>query len=361
MRTPLFVLILAHLAVLPTTAAERNIPSWFSKLDRDGNGSLNRAEASRLFEPMDTNRDGKVTIEEGLAYLQTRNRGTNRGGRRREPLRSAGEIRTKKKTGNGLWIVSIGHSCIIPAVVPFSQIAIGEGYANHTHLMQFFGGAGGAAKAQWNRTEAQQQAKPALATGKIDVLTFGHFVRPDEMTQGCEEEDYVRWIEFALKKNPETRFYIQDLWSWLPMEGRRIAPVELDIGTYRGKMQRTTRDLTKVVHELNRRFPGKVNVLPAGPAMVELVDRVLRKELPGVDAIMVEPKDAAERIGLLRDMIHPTEVLASLQGYIYYACLYRKDPRKLESGIYRDGKLDKILREVAWCTVVSHPLSGVTE
>ena len=66
-------------------------------------------------------------------------------------------------------------------------------------------------------------------------------------------------------------------------------------------------------------------------------------------------------MGLYRDKIHPTDVVASLQGYIYYACLYGNNPLKLKQGHYSNDQLDRILREVAWETVTQHPLSGVTK
>ena len=86
-----------------------------------------------------------------------------------------------------------------------------------------------------------------------------------------------------------------------------------------------------------------------------------KNELPGVGAVSVPPKEAGERIGLYRDMIHPTNVIATLEGYIYYACLYGKNPAELKTGIYRDESLDRILRDVAWSVVTQHPLSGVDE
>ena len=47
-----------------------------------------------------------------------------------------------------------------------------------------------------------------MPDASFDLVTFGHFMK------GAEVEDYERWIELALKHNPETRFYIQDLWPW---------------------------------------------------------------------------------------------------------------------------------------------------
>jgi len=205
----------------PTSADEKKkavakAPTWFSKLDKDGNGILEGREAGRLLGSADTNKDGKITLREALAYAESRrsvgrrpkdSQGLGRGLAVQADAFSSG----KKIEGKGLWVVSTGHSCVIPAIDPVINIARKAGFENHMHLMQFAGGPGGTAKAQWERAANRQQAKPALLTGKIDVLTFGHLVDFRGRTHGGSLEDYERWIEFALKQNSDTRFLIQNL------------------------------------------------------------------------------------------------------------------------------------------------------
>ncbi len=362
----IFVVVLL-LPALPTTADDttpseaQKPPGWFSKLDLNGNGSLDRQEAGRLLGATDANQDGEVTVAEALAYVKRRQQNAARKGKRtgRLQLSRAEDMATREKTDNGLWVVSIGHSCVIPAIEPCIAIARSAGYGNHTHLIQYAGGAGGAAKAQWMRPEDKQEAKPALKTEKIDVMTFGHLVAADGKSYGCDVEDYERWIEFALKHNPDIRFFIQDLWPWLPGAGRSVKFEDFNLEEYEAAMKVSSQSVAEVVEKLNQKYPGRVHVLPVGPAMTELVRRVTRKEQPGVDAVLVPPKEKKDRVGLYRDKIHPTTLIATLEGYIYYACLYGKSPANLEGKIYRDEKLDRVLREVAWNIVIQHPLSGV--
>lgn len=336
-------------------------PGWFSKLDRDGNGSLAGKEAERFLTAMDSDEDGMVTVAEAIAYMKTRARNTTRTGGRRDRTFRARELDSREKTGNGLWVVSIGHSCVVPAIEPFVKIAVADGYENHTQVRQIAGGAAGAAEAQWNRSDDQQDAKQALSTGKIDVMTFGHLVAANGKSYGCDVEDYKRWIEFGLKHNPDMKFHIQDLWPWLPGAQRSVKFEDFNLADYEAAMTHVSKSLASIVEELNREYPDRVRVIPVGPAMVELVRKVTKSELPGVDAVLVPPKEASERVGLYRDMIHPTNVIATLEGYIYYACLYGKNPAELKTGICRDESLDRILRDVAWNVVTQHPLSGVRE
>ncbi len=218
--------------------------------------------------------------------------------------------------------------------------------------MQFFGGGGGAPKAQWERTGDRQDAKPALATGKIDVMTFGHLVAENGQTIGCDFEDYRRWMDLALEQNPEIRFFIQDLWPWLPGSERTADFAQFDLAEYEAWMNRVTADLGILVNRLNEIYGGRVKVLPVGPAMVELVKMALNGQLPGVDAILAPAKDRG-RVGLYRDKIHPTNVAATLQGYIYFASLYGENPANLQAGAYKDAKLDRILRTIAWKAVTA--------
>lgn len=366
----LFLVAMMLIAVTSVRAEDSHAdaakaPAWFSKLDQDGNGSLDREESGRFFEPLNADSDDKVTVAEAVAYMKTRAvERVRAGGRGSGPIVTSTALASRKKTGNGLWIVSLGHSCVAPAMRPLSRIAPVAGFENHTQVIQIHGGGGGAAKAQWERGKTED-AKPALASGKIDVLTFGHLVAFNGQTIGCDVEDYERWVELGLKHNPRMKFYIQDLWPWLtdlmPEVSHETKVEDFTLEKYEAALGNVSKSVADTVDELNRKFPGRVSVIPVAPAMVGLVRRVIRNELPGVDAVLVPPgEQGGGAIGLYRDKIHPTDVIAKLEGYIYFACLYGKNPMELESGIYRDEKLDKILREVAWETVTEHPLSGVS-
>ena len=338
-------------------------PGWFKKLDHDSDGTLSAKEAGRFLAALDADKDDKVTVAEAIAYVKRRQADAARKGNRQprqKMLLNATDFDGRDKTGDGLWVVSIGHSCVIPAIEPCIAISRSAGYENHTHLMQFHGGGGGAAKAQWSYEEDRQQAKPALATGKIDVMTFGHLVTWDGTSVGCDVEDYQRWIEFAMKHNPDIKFYIQDLWPWLA-DPKGEPNVEFSLEEFEAAMDVSSQSINAVIAQLNKKYPGRVHILPAGLAMTELVRRVSNNELPGVDTVLIGQKEKKEgqRAGLYRDKIHPTGVVATLQGYIYYACLYGENPMDLKTGIFKDEKLDRILREVAWETASQHPRSGV--
>jgi len=150
-------------------------------------------------------------------------------------------------------------------------------------------------------------------------------------------------------------FFIQDGWPRLadPALTRKLEFFEL--------AQKTINDrVGAIVDALNKKYPDKVHVLPVGDGMVELVHRVLKRELPGVNRVYVPKSARRKAAGFYRDAIHPTKLVAQLEGYIYFACIYRRKPSEVSGGTaLRDAKLDKILREVAWQVVTAHPHTGL--
>ena len=268
-----------------------------------------------------------------------------------------GAAEKAEKTGKGLWVASTGHSLVGPAMRPFEAIAKAAGYDGHKQLVQLSGGATGSPRAHWEKPEEKQLMKPALATGKWDVLTMGaHF-------EGSEPDDFARWIDLGLKHNPAMLFYIQDAWprltELLPGGGKGEKAPEPTFERYQARMQEINRWIGTTVETLNKKYPGKVRVIPVGDGMVELVRRQQAGKLPGVNAIFVPAKEDAGRTALYRDDIHPSGPVATLEGYIYYACIYKKDPAGVPGRVYSDAALDRILREVAWKVVAEHPGTGV--
>jgi hypothetical protein len=319
-------------------------------------------EALKTYPDADTDGDGILTLEEARSYRQRlaaaeverplpQRDGALPAGRQVDPA----ALTAIKKTGDGLWVGSTGHSLVGPAMTPLEAIAKAAGYEGHLQICQLSGGASGSPRAHWEKPDAEQRMKAALATGKLDVLTMGIHL------EGSEVEDIARWIELGLQHNPDMVFYLQDAWprlyALLP-EGKEPATPTLD--AYKGEMSMVNAIVKEKVDALGKRFPGKVRVIPVGNAMVELVERFLAGNLPGVDAIFIDKKEGGERISLYRDSIHPSSAVAALEGYIYFACLYKRNPAELAAGVFDDPKLDPILREVAWKVVTEHPLSGVT-
>ncbi len=349
--TRLIVLLIAPIALL-------QVPSGFAAEPTSKTDERLRVAIER-FPAADADGDGVLTLTEARTFLQKRKK--NRPAQAKRA--SQPDLTKIEKTGKGLWVASTGHSLVAPALGPFEAAARVAGYDGHLQVRQLSGGATGAPRAHWEKPEEQQVVKRALMTGKCDVLTMGSH------TEGSEVEDFARWIDLALKHNPDTVIYVMDAWPYLTglldVKAGKVADADATFDRYAEQMAQFGGWLGQTVDQLNQKYPGKVRMIPIGNAMVELVRRQLAGELPGVDAVYVPGKKGEEsgdgRVGLYRDSIHPTTPVATLEGYLYYACLYKKNPMELSKGLYKNAELDRILREVAWKTVVGHPRSGVEE
>jgi hypothetical protein len=353
------MLRLTRVAVLLGLFAFPAIASSFPQEVTSENNDRLRQGLAR-FPAADTDGDGVLTMAEARAFMQARAGSVSRP--RRVGAGKEVDLATLEKSGKGLWVASTGHSLVAPALGPFGEAAKLGGFDGHLQVRQLSGGATGSPGSLWVKPEPQQVVKRALATGKCDVLTMGSH------SEGSTVEDLARWIDLALEHNPDTVVYVMDAWphlhELLDMQGKKTTEADATLENYEQKMGQFNGLIRKAVDQLNKKFPGKVHVIPIGNAMLDLVRRQLDDELPGVDAIYVPGKKGENnesRVGLYRDRIHPTAPVATLEGYLYYACLYKKNPVDLPKGLYRDAELDRILREVAWKTVTEHPLSGVTE
>jgi len=322
--------------------------------------SVRLRQGLEQYPAADANGDGVLTMTEARAFLAARKaKGSTP---RKRPAPKEVDLTTVEKTGKGLWVASTGHSLVAPALEPFGRAAASAGLDGHRQIRQLSGGASGAPRSHWEKPDSEQVVKRALATGKCDVLTMGsHSV-------GSEVEDFARWIDLGLKHNPEMVFFVQDAWPYLTelfdVKGNKTADSDADFERYATATDRFGGWIAERVDALNDKYPGKVHVIPIGGAMRELVRRQLAGELPGVDAVYVPGRKDAEpgkgQLGLYRDNIHPTGAVEALEGYLYYACIYKQNPVDLPQGVYPNSELDQILREVAWKTVIEHPRSGVT-
>ena len=335
--------------------------SGFGQITSQNNDRLRTA--LKEHPDADADGDGILTLDEAKA-LRKRLQAERSRRPDRKPTRvrqgiDAAQLAAREKSGDGLWVASTGHSLVAPALGPFAAIAKAAGFDGHLQVRQLSGGATGSPRAHWEKPEQQQVVKRALATGKCDVLTMGaHW-------EGSEIDDFARWIELGLKHNPQMVFYVQDAWPRLtdlvPGEWRDPNNTKTTFDKYEATMAEFNGWIGAKVQALNERFPGKVRVIPVGNGMLELVRRHLRGELPGVEAIVVPKEEAEQRTSLYRDSIHPGKMVATLEGYIYFACVYRKNPAELPQRVFEVPELDRILREVAWKVVTEHPHSGVTQ
>ena len=266
--------------------------------------------------------------------------------------------------GNGLRILSTGHSWVAPALATITPIATAAGYTGHHLLSHINGGDKGSARSIWaaeqeldypgrNQAPPKTILLPAIATGQWDVMTWGVY-------RWDTPEDYTPWIDACVKANPAMTFYIQD--GWPEAKEFMTSAGTYDLAAMRARQEFINTLVSQLVHTLNAKYPDKVHVIPVGNGICELLTLLLDQKLPYIKLVNSQGTTAP---GIYKDGGHLDDVHSGLgwfEGYIYYATLYRKPPAAIKAAFkVPDAALDSVYRRLAWEVVIQHPLSGVTD
>ncbi|HPA18538.1 MAG TPA: hypothetical protein PLU30_12380 [Verrucomicrobiae bacterium] len=211
----------------------------------------------------------------------------------------------------------------------------------------------------WDVSEEKNEARAALRAGRVDALTLSPIWLPDE---GIEN-----FVRLGLEHNPDIRITVQEFWlpndEYVPVyplqTKKKVDHDATDIAELRKQNALYCRDMEEFVRDLNRRL-GKdaVLIVPVGQASIALREKIVAGQAPGLKA----------QWDLFRDCWgHPKAPLQVLAGYCHFSVIYRRSPVGLpvpkDLATIRDAtereKLNLLLQEVAWNTVIRHPLSGV--
>ena len=267
--------------------------------------------------------------------------------------------------GNGLRMLSTGHSWVAPAMITIDPIALAAGFDGHRLRSHLNGGGMGSARSIWaaekgldypGRPEGAQRKTillPAIETGQWDVMTWGAYTWD-------KPEDYSNWIDVCLKANPGMIFYIQV--GWPRAQNGMKAPGTYDIEKFLERQKQINATYKGLVDELNAKYRGKIHVIPAGDGICELLKLLLEKRLPYVQKVDSQKQPVP---GIYMDGGHLDEKNSGMhwfEGCVYYATLYKRSPELIKSKFkVPDEELDRVFRRVAWEVVTHHPLSGVTD
>jgi hypothetical protein len=258
----------------------------------------------------------------------------------------------------GQRVFTAGHSFHVFMPDILREMAAAGGIADHVQVgRQSLGGS--RTLQHWNLPDEKNQAKAALRTGKVDVLTLSPIFHPDE---GIDN-----FVGLGLEHNPNLRVTVQAF--WLPydvydLNYQKKRPEKADRNSRTGEEMRKIhapyfRSVEDQVQTLNKKH-GKpvVFVVPSGQAAIALREKIIAGQAPGLRT----------QEELFRDPIgHAHPPLQALAAYCHFAVIYRRSPVGLPvpSILKKAGspddveKLNRLLQELAWQAVISHPLSGV--
>ncbi len=258
----------------------------------------------------------------------------------------------------GLRVFSCGHSFHIWVSPLLNELAKNAGIQGHEVPGKSSIGGSTVLK-HWEVPDALQQAKPALRDGKVDVLTLSPIWLPDE---GIE-----KFATLAVQGNPHIKVTVQEYWlpndEYVPVyplqTKKKVDHDATPMPELRKAQAEYDGDIEEHVRMLNQKL-GKeaIVIVPVGRAVIALREKVITGEAPGI-------KTQAE---LFRDSWgHPTAPIMALSGYCHFAVIYGRSPvglprpAILAKNAAWDDKLNRLLQELAWEAVTTHPMSGVAK
>ncbi len=365
-------------------------PAW-SQPTSENNSRLKKG--LKDYPEADTDGDGVLTLKEARTFLKKM-----ADGDKKSPARKGGDSDTAIEVpkeelqrddlekfepegagDGGVKMLFIGHSLVAPVEKMIRYISRGVRLEDYESRMQYSGGKSGAPLRHWNYTGSKQKTRPALMTGKWDYMAMGMYY------YWAEVEDISRWIDFALKYNPGMKFYLQDGWpaadggrSNYASNSREAKALRAAAGEIwkdveeddRGKKILTMKAFEKAIagldknmdvklKALKKKYPGKVFSIRSSHAMLELRRLLEKKKLPVISRVLAASRKDRDS-ALYVDQLHSGTAVILLESYLYLAAVHKLDPRKLP--VLRkgeEGKLDKVLRELAVKITLENPWSGV--
>jgi hypothetical protein len=263
--------------------------------------------------------------------------------------------KSSKPVDKGQRLFTAGHSLHHFITSPLQNVAQLAGIKEHTPVGYW---PTGNYLQYWKEPDDKHKLKQALRDGKVDVLTLiaMDHRRPDK---GIDE-----FTKFALEHNPNIRITVQAAWlnyDEVPAKGSP-ASVDRDARTIE-ELRKNHADYFKIVADhvraVNKQHGKQVLFLvPVGQATLALREKIAANQAPGLK----------KQADLFRDTIgHAREPLQMLTVYCHFAVIYRRSPvglplpnlLKQAKNPDWDEKMDRMLQELAWETVIQEPLSGV--
>ena len=203
----------------------------------------------------------------------------------------------------------MGHSFFRPMAEQMPFHAVRSGVAGHTQTVEFSGGATGAPLALWNDAGHRANVQAVLDTGTVEL--FGMTYEPTSPTT----EGYELWFDYALSKNPDTKFFIGLPWADFPSN-------YADAAAYANFWQ-TAHDGSwhLFIDQLRALYPGvEIFCIPYGQAALELRTLLEAGSLPDLTMLTGVAGD-----GLFRDNKghgHEDEILYDTAELVWLNAIY---------------------------------------
>lgn len=222
----------------------------------------------------------------------------------------------------------MGHSFFRPMAEEMPFHAETAGIEGHSQFVEFSGGASGTPLALWNDAGHRASIQEVLDTGTVEM--FGMTYEPSAPTTDA----YELWFDYALSKNPDTRFFIALPWADFPT-------TYADAAAYANFWQPAhDGPWHDFIDELRALYPNvEIFCIPHGQVALELFSLFEAGNLPDISVLT---GDAGE--GLFRDYKghgHTDEILYDTMELVWLNAIYgvELDEYALDPGYITDIKV----------------------
>ena len=233
----------------------------------------------------------------------------------------------------GLTVLYAGHSFGRPFAENLTKTAKFAGIKDHEQRIVFRGGSNGAPQAMWEDPTAKNEIKNALNDGNVDIVILICCSQELLESNGQSDKAIVEIMEYALSKNPNTKFGLSMPWADYPEN-------YIDANEHRLQTDAAYPRYQQFAKSLSNLFPDvDIFTFYHGAAIYELRDLFEKGMLQDVDNLI-----GPERNSIFTDKKGHAGLLAKDTGsLIWLNAIYGINPMDIPK--IEKYKLD--IREVA--------------
>jgi len=208
----------------------------------------------------------------------------------------------------GYNLMMMGHSFFRPMAEQLPYHAVRSGVAGHTQAVEFSGDDTGAPLSLWNDAGHRANIQAVLDTGTVEMFGMTY------ASSGPTTAGYELWLDYALSKNLDTKFFIALPWSDFPSDYTAAAYADVWQPQHDGPWH-------DFIDELRALYPGvEIFCIPHGQVAVEMFSLF---EAGNLTDVSVLTGGAGE--GLFRDYkghSHVGEILHDTMELVWLNAIY---------------------------------------
>lgn len=215
----------------------------------------------------------------------------------------------RKTVNTGFTSLFMGHSFFRPFADGMPFHAAEAGFVDHTQSKVIAGGVNGTPLALWENDSKRDEIQAILDGGDVDL--FGMVFDPTIPATAA----YENWFDYALSKNPDTRFFLALPWRDFPesYDAEEFATPWL--------LFHST-EWHAFIDSLRALYPGvDIYCLPYGQSALELRNLFEAGNLPDVNFLTGDTDDAI----FVDTKGHPGGILRDLGRLVWLNAIYGID------------------------------------